>query len=75
MEHFSESDIECLKESLQKYGEKSFEELRKLTHNERRYLETEMTQPIDYALMVDEDNPNRDEIIEEMSETAPYVQV
>jgi len=34
-----------------------------------------MTQAIDYALMVDEDNPNRDEIIEEMSETAPYVQV
>lgn len=75
MEYFSETDIECLKESLDEYGEKSFDELRKLTHNERCYLETEMTQPIDYALMVDEDNPNRDEILEEMSETAPYIQV
>jgi len=75
MAYFSGTDLECLKESLEEYGEKSFDELKEITHNETCYLETAFKQPIDYALMVDEDNPNRDEIIDEMSETSPYIQV
>ena len=75
MDFFSETDIECLKESLFKYGDKSFELLKKKTHNERCWLETSPNQPLDYALFVDEDNPNRDEILKEMSETAAYLQV
>jgi uncharacterized phage-associated protein len=73
MEYFSETDIECLKEALKEYRNKSFEELKKLTHNERCYLETDLNQPIDYALMVERDNPNREEILKKMSETSPYI--
>lgn len=75
MDFFSGTDIECLQESLGKYGNKSFDELKNLTHAERYWFETDITQPINYVLMVDEDNPNRDEIIEEMSQTSVYVQV
>lgn len=75
MKYFSETDIECLKESLVEYGEKSFDELKKLTHNERCWLETGANQPIDYTLMIDEDNPNREEIIKDMYQKSPYLQV
>jgi len=75
MDYFSGTDIECLKESLFEYGDKSFEFLKKKTHNERCWLETSPNQPLDYALFVDEDNPNREEILKEMSETAAYLQV
>ncbi len=75
MEFFSETDIECLKASLSEYGDKSFSELRELTHNERCYLDTNVNQPINIALLVDEDNPLKQEILEEISQTAPYLQV
>lgn len=75
MDYFSQTDIECLLESLEKYGDLSFGDLVRLAHGEKSYIETEMNQPIDYALMVDDDNPDRDEILREISETAPYVQV
>lgn len=75
MEFFSETDIDCLKESLEEYGNKSFGELKDMTHDEKCYLETGSKQPIDYTLMIDDDNPNRDEIIQEMSETSLYIQL
>jgi hypothetical protein len=31
--------------------------------------------PIDYSLLVDDDNPNREDILEEMAETAGYIQI
>ena len=49
--------------------------VKKTTHNERCWLKTSPNQPIDYTLLVDEDNPNREEILKEMSETAAYLQV
>ncbi len=73
MEYFSGTDIDCLEESLEENGERSFEELKEMTHNERCYLETDLNQPIDYALMVENDNPNREEILKKMSETYSYI--
>jgi len=75
MEYFSGTDLECFNKSFEEYIEKSFDELYNLTHNEKCYLETDLKQPIDYRLMVDEDNPLRDEIIKEISETSLYVRV
>jgi len=75
MEYFSGTDLECLKESLSEYGDKSFDELKKMTHEEKCWAETELNQSIDYALIVDEDNPRREEILQEMSETSSYIQV
>jgi uncharacterized phage-associated protein len=75
MDHFSRTDIECLRESLNEYGDKTFAELKELTHNEACWIEAGSNQSIDYALMVDENNPMRKEIIEEMLETAAYLHV
>jgi len=75
LNYFSGTDIECLEESLKKYGDMTFDELKNLTHDERCYLATEERGTIDYSLMVDEENPNRDEILKNMAETSAYLQV
>lgn len=72
LEYFSKTDVECLEWSLGKYGEMPFPELKKESHKERTWLETEPDQPIDYRLMVDENNPNKNEIIEEIIATSQY---
>jgi len=74
MDYFSGTDIQCLEESLREYGEKSFSELKRIAHDEKSYLRTGLNQPIDYTLLIDDDNPNREEILEEMSQTSVYVQ-
>ncbi len=71
---FSKSDLECLEESLSLYGDLSFDELYKLTHSERCYYDTEDKDKIDYALLVNEDNPYHDAIISHMREISHYVQ-
>ncbi len=70
MDFFSESDIECLLEAFKIYGDLSFLGLRKLTHDELCYYESVRDKEIDYSLLVDEDNINRNDILNEMSETA-----
>lgn len=72
MDVFSESDIECILESFKKYGHMSFAELRKLTHDELCYYQSMRDQEIDYSLLIDDQNINKDEILDEMSETAKY---
>ena len=74
MDFFSESDIECLFEAFKKYGDLSFPELRKLTHEELCYYTSfrDGEKEIDYSLLVDNENENRDDILNEMSETAKY---
>ena len=72
VKYFSKTDIECLKESLKKYGTMPFSKLRNISHEEPTWLQTGRDQEIDYALMVDEDNPNKKEILEEMRSNAVY---
>ena len=71
---FSKSDISCLTESFENYKNATFEELYTLTHQEPCYIEAEEKGSIDYALMVNNDNPNRDFIINHISETSQYLQ-
>ena len=72
MDIFSESDIECLLEAFKKYGDLSFPELRKLTHDELCYYESSRDKEINYSLLIDKENKDRDDILKEMSETAKY---
>ncbi|MGD0625064.1 MAG: Panacea domain-containing protein [Thermodesulfobacteriota bacterium] len=72
-DYFSETDIQCLQESLDKYKDLSFDELKRISHEERSYKETEPKEKIDYLLMVDEENENKDEIIEDIQSTSQYV--
>lgn len=75
MSYFSKSDQRMLEESLREYGDLSFDELYKTTHSERCYIETMHREIIDYALLVDENNPHKDEILEDLKEFSEYVQV
>jgi len=74
MDYFSKSDIQCLEESLSIYGDLSFDELYDLTHSERCYRETNHNEKIDYALLIDNDTPFRDEILKNMEENSQYIQ-
>lgn len=66
--YFSETDIECLEESLNKYKDIPFRELKRISHAEKSYKETaELQDKIDYRLMIDEENKDREEIIEDIT--------
>ena len=75
MAYFSKSDIECLTASSNKYGHLSFDELYELTHSEKCYYETDPNEKIDYALLINENNPLHNEILDHMQEVSQYVQV
>ena len=75
LDYFSKTDLDCLHAALFEHGEKPFGKLREQTHDEKCYIESGINQPIDYALLVDDDNPNRHAILEEMEEAAAYVQL
>ena len=69
---FSETDIECLEVALKTYGPLSFGELKAASHDELCYMDTGPNEAIDYASMIDCDNPLRGAIIEEIEETHRY---
>lgn len=73
MNYFSDTDIECLEESLKKYGHLSFEQLKRINHDERTWIDIEQNDEIDYLLMVDEDNEGKEEIIEDIRTSSQYV--
>lgn len=61
----SESDVECLRDALSMCRPMGFAALSDMTHLERAWLDAEPNQPMDYADFIDDDNPHRDEIIEQ----------
>ena len=75
LNYFSKSDLECLVVSLNKYGELSFDDLHDLTHTEKSYYEAAPNESIDYALLIDNNNPLKNNILEHMKEISEYVQV
>jgi len=72
LSYLSKSDINCLAESLSENGDRSFDVLFNVTHNERCYEETEESDYIDYRLMVDESNEHADEIKHLIFEQSKY---
>lgn len=73
LSYFSESDLECLSESLGKNGDKTFDELFNSTHEEASYNSVKLSDTMDYALMVDEDNPHAEEIRTLISSESAYI--
>jgi uncharacterized phage-associated protein len=71
-EALSESDIECLEEAIAFCRPKGFGHLSSLTHQERAWAEANSNGPMDYELFIDEDNPDREHILEEAQEFAAY---
>jgi uncharacterized phage-associated protein len=71
-EVLSPSDLECLDEAIAFCRGRGFGTLSNLTHQERAWLEAQVNGPMDYAAMIDDDNPNRESILEEAGEFAVY---
>lgn len=68
----SVSDQECLDEAIAFCRTKGFGHLSQLTHQERSWAEANSNGPMDYEKFIDDDNPHREEIIEEAKEFASY---
>jgi uncharacterized phage-associated protein len=70
LDKFSESDLECLDEAFDFCKAKDFKELCDVSHGERAWKEAEDNGDMDYFLMLDDGNPLRDGIVEDLKETA-----
>ena len=68
----SESDKECLREAIAFCEGKTTDELSDVTHLHKAWLNANTDQPMDYADFVDDNNPNRAEILEIMEESAAH---
>ena len=70
LNEFSQTDIQCLdsafKLCLGKSGDKLFQE----THKEKSWIAAELNSDMDYALFLDENNPLKDEIIQDLKENS-----
>lgn len=70
LDYFSETDLECLNDSFKKYGEMTTGDLLQVVWEENCYALTGKGERIDYALMVDDNIPNRDGFIKYIEEMA-----
>lgn len=66
----SKSDIECLKESIAFCKDKQASELSNITHMDKAWILAAQNGPMDYADFVDDENPNKEEILVLASENA-----
>jgi len=73
LDFFSKTDIESLSEALEAVGSLTFEELRKLTYEEKSFLSAIENGESNYELLINENNPLKNEIIKEIQETYRYV--
>ena len=75
LNEFSETDIECLDYAIEFCKNKKFQELCDLTHEEKAWQNATDTGCMDYELMIDDNNPNREEIIADLKEDAQWLVV
>jgi uncharacterized phage-associated protein len=68
----SESDLECLDEAIAFCRVRGFGHLSQLTHQERAWAEASTNGPMDYEKFIDEDNPNREAIVQDAEMFAAY---
>jgi uncharacterized phage-associated protein len=72
----SEAEVDCLLASLEKYGEKSFDELRRITHRERAWVDAyesgSNNAPMDYEKLIPEDFEDRTAFVAQLRERAAY---
>ncbi|WP_372423997.1 Panacea domain-containing protein [Salinarimonas chemoclinalis] len=74
----SGSDMECLSQADELYGHMSFGALRDLVHKERSWREAwearyGMAHPMQMEAMVDDELPEREELVKEIYEKAAYI--
>ena len=69
---FSRSDIRCLDEAIAFCRGKGFKTLSGLTHRDRSWADAPENGPMDYAAMIDADNPHHDAVLADAMEFAAY---
>ena len=72
MDVFSDSDLECLRAAIRKCRDVNFGTLSRWTHLERAWLAAPANGAMDYEDFIDQDNPLREEIIEQAREFAHF---
>lgn len=73
LEEFSETDIECLDYAIDFCKNKSFNELQDITHEEQAWKKASNNGCMDYELMLDDDNPNKEAIIADLKEDGQWL--
>jgi hypothetical protein len=68
----SQTDMDCLREAIEFCKDKTADELSWITHQDRAWRVAEPNRAMDYELLIDTDNPHRDEITEAARESAAY---
>lgn len=68
----SESDRRCLQEAAVFCRGKTARQLSDLTHFEKSWLNAPANRPMEYEDFVDDENPNRDDVMGMMRENAAY---
>ena len=68
MDYFSETDIECLDKAFDFCKDKTFTELKNLTHEEPSWKNAVDNRQMDYTLFVDDNNPDKQAIIADLSD-------
>ncbi|MBU1230231.1 MAG: SocA family protein [Proteobacteria bacterium] len=66
----SKSDLRCLDAAISHCAKKSFDELCKLTHEEKSWREAQLNEYMDYNLIIDEKITNREQLIKFIEETS-----
>lgn len=68
----SASDVEALDNAIKFCRNKGFGHLSQLTHQEAAWSKADTNGPMDYELFIDENNPNREALIEDANMFAAY---
>ena len=69
----SETDMECLKESIFFCKDKSFQELSDISHQELSWQEAKQNDEMSFILLLDESNEFKDEIIQDLEENSQQI--
>ncbi|MGH7557679.1 MAG: Panacea domain-containing protein [Gemmatimonadota bacterium] len=79
-EFLSGTDVQCLRAGLEKCSGLNFDELKDLAHQDRAYRiawdnkpPSIEAVPMDYESIIDDDVEERDELLDYLRETAPYL--
>ncbi len=70
---FSESDIECLDTAFDFCKDKTFKDLFDITHKEKAWESAEENKDMDYELLIQDDNPNKEDIIEDLKQESLFL--
>jgi hypothetical protein len=73
LDKFSESDLECLDEAYYLLNDKSSRDILHRLEKEKAWKETDIKSDIDYILMLDDNNPLKDGIVEDLEEISQAI--